>query len=759
MGFVTAGERKGNVSWRGRGHRVLIVSAMLAALAGPSPAQANEFPINACQADRSNFSTQAFEDFATRGMLWRRACNPEGPGLRGLVTANVVRPGRVERGSRSIFILRAPPGTRFSRFTWSGDAARTDCRYALHLWAYRSDGPTTAIKNVRANRRCVPRPGKTQIAGWPQPRTYDVSGATSIVQRIVCMGERGKPFCSSRERNYIRTLTAQATVVDVSPPTVSIVPNNPFTRGQWVDGTQSVTYQASDNVGVKWARARLAGVFRGEHLRGCNYVQRVPCSNGLGAIQVRTEPLPEGSQELAVQAHDAADNITLSSPLTVRIDNTAPGAVQVVVEGGEGWRNQNNFDLAWTNPSEGDRAPISAAHYRVCRAGGAECTTKVSAAPGVNRIADLAVPGPGEWQARVWREDAATNREPENASVPVTMRFDPEPPQIAFEPLTASDPTLVSALVDDKVSGLASGQIELSPVGSSTWQALPTERRGSRLVARVNDALLPAGSYLLRATARDQASNLNTSDKLQDGRPMVITLPLRAPVVMRTGVERKRTVRRIVGRGSKRRKVRRRITTLAPRAKVPFGERVHIRGRLEYAGGQPVAGASLQVFSSNATAPEQQPATIQTDGEGRYEYTTPASASGTRRFVYSGTPLALPVQEQVTLLVKASSTIRARPRRVLNGRAVRFSGRLRSLPVPPAGKLVELQVVLSGRWQTFRTTRTNAEGNWSVPYRFRRTCGLTRYRFRARLPAEASYPFVSGRTRAVGVRVRGGACP
>ena len=258
MGFVTAGERKANAYRRRRGRCVLIVSVTLAALTGPPSAEANEFPISACQADRTGFSTQAFEDFATRGMLWRRACNPEGPGLRGLVTANVVRPGRVERGSRSIFILRAPPGTRFSRFTWSGDAARTDCRYALHLWAYRSDGPTTAIKNVRANRRCVPRPGKTQIAGWPKPRTYDVSGATSIVQRIVCMGERGKPYCSSRERNYIRTLTARATVVDVSPPTVSIVPNNPFTRGQWVGGTHSVAYLASDNVGVRWARARLA---------------------------------------------------------------------------------------------------------------------------------------------------------------------------------------------------------------------------------------------------------------------------------------------------------------------------------------------------------------------------------------------------------------------------------------------------------------------------------------------------------------------
>ena len=60
-------------------------------------------------------SPVTFEDFANRGMMWRRACNPEGPGLRGLMTANVVRAGRVVRGSRSYFLLKAPPATHFSR--------------------------------------------------------------------------------------------------------------------------------------------------------------------------------------------------------------------------------------------------------------------------------------------------------------------------------------------------------------------------------------------------------------------------------------------------------------------------------------------------------------------------------------------------------------------------------------------------------------------------------------------------------------------
>src|SRR5919106_6795206 len=103
-------------------HRTTLAAAisLIAALVATTPASAGEYTINACGADRTNYSTQAFEDFATRGMMWKRACDPEGPGLRGLVTANVLRTGRVPRGARSYFVMRAPDGTRFGRLSWSG---------------------------------------------------------------------------------------------------------------------------------------------------------------------------------------------------------------------------------------------------------------------------------------------------------------------------------------------------------------------------------------------------------------------------------------------------------------------------------------------------------------------------------------------------------------------------------------------------------------------------------------------------------------
>ena len=737
---------------------VIVASALgLVSLGHTGDAAAGAFTINTCGSDPPNFSTQAFDDFATRGMMWRRACDPEGPGLRGLLTGNVVRSGRVARGARSYFTLAAPPGTYFAWIRWSGHGQRRDCRYALQVWADGPGAQTRSIKNVRANSGC-PRPGRAQAAGWPGRQIKAIPGTTRFVQRAICVGARGIPYCSARGRNFIRTLKAEFTVVDPLVPSVAVLQDNAFTLGQWVRGEQTVNYDAADNVGVKVARAVLNGALREEHWRGCYYAQRTPCPNGPGGIRVDTHRLGEGSQTLAVEALDAGDNVGASAGVTVRVDNTPPGAVPLAVEGGEAWRNQNDFDLNWDNPDEGDRAPIASAHYRLCRADGNACSDGSQSGAGIERLADLRMPAPGEWQLRLWREDAAGNQEPANASVPVTMRYDPEPPQLGFEPPPATDPTLVSVLVTDQVSGLAGGQIELSREGSGVWQGLATKQEGSRLIARIDDASLPPGTYLLRATARDQAANQNSTDKWVDGRPVAINLPLRMPTAIRAGVIGSRLERTTVKRRGKRRRVRREVPTFEPSARVAFGSEVKIAGRLENRDGQPLADAEVQVLSRSATSSEQLVGALRTDAQGNVNYVTTASSTRTLRFVYHGTPVTLPTASEVSLFVPAASTIRARPRQVRNGQAVHFVGHLRSLPPPAAGKLIELQVVLSGEWQTFRTTLTDPQGSWRVPYRFRRTCGVTRYRFRARLPAEAGYPFETGLTRPIKVKVRGRPC-
>ena len=200
-------------------------------------ASAGQFTVASCQADRAGFSTTAFNDFATRGMTIKRACNPEGPGIRGLVTANATRRGRVPRGSVALVAISAPAGTRFTTFRWAGSARRTDCRYSLQLYAAGPDIKPVPIKNVRANRRC-PRPARAQAAGY-RSRRFDVTGATRIVQRVICVGGNGRRSCSARRANYIRTYQAEAGVLDEQLPAAAISPNAPLTTGAWVAGSQA----------------------------------------------------------------------------------------------------------------------------------------------------------------------------------------------------------------------------------------------------------------------------------------------------------------------------------------------------------------------------------------------------------------------------------------------------------------------------------------------------------------------------------------
>jgi hypothetical protein len=163
----------------------------------------------------------------------------------------------------------------------------------------------------------------------------------------------------------------------------------------------------------------------------------------------------------------------------------------------------------------------------------------------------------------------------------------------------------------------------------------------------------------------------------------------------------------------------------------------------------------VRVLARSETTPEQLVGSFVTGADGGFRYPVVGSSTRTLRLFYAGSSVTLPSQSQVSMRVPATTSARVRPRHVRNGQAVTFTGRMRGLPVPAAGKLVEVQVRLSGHWQTFRTTRSDPSGRWSSKYRFRRTRGVQRYLFRIQLPREAGYPFETGRTRVLAVRVTG----
>jgi hypothetical protein len=428
------------------------------------------------------------------------------------------------------------------------------------------------------------------------------------------------------------------------------------------------------------------------------------------------------------------------------------------VEGGEAWRNRNEFDAAWQNAPEPDRAPITAAYYRICRVGSDECVSDSRGGSSIARLDNLTVPAPGEWELRLWREDAAGNQQPDNASVPVKLRFDPEPPKLGFEALSASDPTRVSVQVTDPISGLGGGEIEISRAGSGTWEALSTSQEGSDLVGRVDDATLPPGEYEMRATAHDQAGNLASTTQRLDGQPMKVKLPLRIASSVRAGALGKKRVRRTVHHGGKAHKVTRTIAVLKPRIEVGFGQHVRLAGVVVDPAGNPISGASVQVYSQISEGGEALVGTLATDAHGHFAYAVDARASQALRFVFPGSPIQLPAEDKVALLVSAHSTFDVSRSHVLNGQSVVFSGRVQGRPLPSRGKLIELQVWLPHEWATFQTVNSKSDGSWRIPYRFERTCDVEHFKFRARLPAEDSYPLETGLSQILTVRVGGQPC-
>ena len=193
------------------------------------------------------------------------------------------------------------------------------------------------------------------------------------------------------------------------------------------------------------------------------------------------------------------------------------------------------------------------------------------------------------------------------------------------------------------------------------------------------------------------------------------------------------------------------------RRTVKPGGRPAVSLTLRDGGTQPIAGARVQVFSRQIrSGASYRPAgEIRTGDRGRARYVVPKGPSRELRFEYRtrvDDPTAA-MRAKVRLGVRPRATLSVRPRRVRLGGLIRLSGRVVSRPRPRPGKIVVLQAFDQGRWRTFATTRSGKDGRFSRAYRFTRTSSRRTYRFRARLPREAAYPYSTGNSRTVRVRV------
>ena len=154
---------------------------------------------------------------------------------------------------------------------------------------------------------------------------------------------------------------------------------------------------------------------------------------GISSLSDLSVPV-EGDYTVRVWLEDSAGNTSAgnsSGPVHLRFDATAPPTVRdLSVDGGEGWRATNSFDVAWTNPDD-ELAPLAGATYRLCDVDG-NCTTAFERGdPDIHSLSRVSVPQAGDYTATVWLTDAAGNADERNVSATVHLRFDNADPGAA----------------------------------------------------------------------------------------------------------------------------------------------------------------------------------------------------------------------------------------------------------------------------------------------------------------------------------------
>lgn len=600
------------------------------------------------------------------------------------------------------------------------------------------------------------------VPGWGTPGTRSWTGSGGRVIRfgLVCMfGD-----CSlNRWGAGIDMFGARFQLDDQAAP------HSPSLSvpGGWRRGTAYVSYGASDRgSGIRHVHLHAGGgIRRATDTRSCwtaggVYTRLQPCPlSASGSIGLDTSALPDGAHQVNVLAEDASGQGTWGGAQTVRVDNHAPTApVNVAVEGGDGWRQSNSFGVRWTNPS-GQHAPLAKVHYTLCRTGGGCAPAGGRTAPNPVALSQLVVPGAGDWLLRLHLEDEAGNVDSSHPSEAVHLRFDPDPPErVQFEPRDPEDPQRIAVAVADATSGIAGGQIELRPEDGGAWSPVATRLEGSHLVGRIDDASLAAGFYELRASARDHAGNERTSqDGPQSRQRVYLPVRLRSRIKLRAVRPACTTARSGVAARTKRCRTGF-IRTRRGSVSLRFRGRALVHGQVQTVDGVAIRGGAVEVlFRHRATdRPLRSLGRIETDTAGRFTYLLPRGPSGTYRFLYEGSTRFGPGSSDLASLVRARLSFHASKRQAANGEMVTFSGRLVGRPVPALGRTVDVQAWIPGfGWRTFATPRTDRRGRFAVPYTFRFTTGVQRYRLRALLERSGDYPYERAVSRIARVTVRG----
>lgn len=642
-------------------------------------------------------------------------------------------------------------GSKFARWRWNAPDGTTITNVHGHRWQILDDGFEHRLGGVTGSgfspfmkitaTDTVRRDFKQNLAG----------GTTAFESRLLCARAESKR-CSTAKSSLAGVRALTFTLEDPASPSASV--SGEMTGDGWLNGRRSLRWSGKDRgSGLRFAETTIDGALRGRTEHGCSKVnvggqtrgaRMQPCGlSASGEHTIDTAALSDGPHQLRHCALDFAANRGCAPAVTLRTDNTAPGSPRdLEVEGGDGWRNRNGFSLTWVVPDQGQAAPVTGSRVRITGAGGHD--SGVLAGSGPDAAADVTVPGPGEYRARVWLVDAAGNEREESAAR-ATLRFDDLPPTGFLLDPPAGRPELLRAAVADAHSGILDGTISVRAAGDTGWRDLPTGLAGPagkrRLVARLPSESLAAGKWTVRATVRDAAGNATVISRRGNGSALRLRTPLKSASSI---------VARLVGpRGS------------GAAVRVGYGAKARITGRLS-AGARGLSGRRLRITELPRAGSRQRARTrtVTTRAGGRFGAWLRRGVSRRVTVTFAGTGrFSAASAGPFELRVQGGIGFRAGPRKLKTGGRVRFRGRVaaRLARRPVRGSLVAIQYLerASGRWRPVLVTRTDRRGRYRAAYRFRYITGTARIRLRAVLLPSPGFPYARSVSRAVTVRVSG----
>lgn len=650
-------------------------------------------------------------------------------------------------------------GTRFARWRWTPPPGTGITAVRGTWWHALHDGMEQRLGGVNwgGGFEQFLGAGNTDTAlrefskGFPAP-------VAAFEDRLLCARAESK-WCSLDQSSWSALRALTITVDDPTAPGAWIMGGD-LVAGGWRRGVQSVRVDGYDaGAGVRFGETRLDGARVGLSEYPCAMVsvsgewrgtRMQPCPTNVSANHsVATTAFSDGAHEVVHCTTDFAGNSACAPGRRVLIDNNPPAHPKAVtLAGGDGWRRLDRFDLSWQNPGQGAASPIAGAPWRVVGKAGYDTGVKFAAGNDRHALSNLSVPGAGTYSLQIWLRDEAGNEDPGSA-VTVPLRFDDLKPEVAFADEPSADQ--VKAEVSDLHSGPDSGQILYRQVDASRWIELPTKlvptgaAGAAELVAPMPD--LGVGTFVFRADATDVAGNSASSSLHKDGTQMAIR---RVPPPHVVRGKTRLFARLRGGRGS------------ADSLTVPFRAPALVSGRLTRADGASLANREIRVItrpSRGALLPAAV-AVVRTGEQGGFELRLPPGPSRQVDVVFPGDGGFEPAARRpLDLRVRGGVTLRALPRRLRTGHAIRFAGKVMSqgAPIPRRGKLVAIQYLerATHRWRPVLVTRTDHHGRFRAHYRFRYVSGRATIRLRATALAEERWPFAPGSSPPVAIRVQG----